>query len=350
MYRAQRGAAGAVALLAAVGLSYGGCSTPYIGGECAANADCQSEFQNLPGSGCVSGRCTCLDPSHHICCERGDMEVDCFLACRPCDECAVGTEGCPEPGCESDDECPGPPDVRCGEGRCVQGECQVEIRPGAVSSQRRGDCEEVHCSATGEVISVSDPSDFYNDGEQCTSDTCGADGPRNEPLVNGAGCPVSGAGRCWEGECVDCWFGDPSMNNCPAGYGCDGTACVPLHCVNNQIDGGETDYDCGGPCRPCPPGDSCVSGADCRDGICATGLCKFPMCTDGVHNDAETGLDCGAPSCPLCPAGEGCLTGDDCESGVCWAGICEAPSCFDGVRNDDEAGIDCGPVCDVSCP
>ena len=76
----------------------------------------------------------------------------------------------------------------------------------------------------------------------------------------------------------------------------------------------------------------------------------FPMCTDGVHNDAETGLDCGAPSCPLCPAGEGCLTGDDCESGVCWAGICEAPSCFDGVRNDDEAGVDCGPVCDVSWP
>ncbi|HSO00165.1 MAG TPA: hypothetical protein VLS89_17855 [Candidatus Nanopelagicales bacterium] len=68
-------------------------------------------------------------------------------------------------------------------------------------------------------------------------------------------------------------------------------------------------------------------------------------------NNAETGVDCGAPSsCPLCGPGQRCVTGADCSSGVCWAGVCEAPSCFDGVRNGEEAGTDCGPVCSVPCP
>ena len=221
---------------------------------------------------------------------------------------------------------------------------------GALSSQLRGDCQEVHCLPTGEVITVTDPGDVYNDGEQCTMDICDETVPRNDAWEDGTPCPESSFGVCHGGECVQCWDGD-HMNNCLAGYGCDGSVCVPLHCVNDLLDGGETDYDCGGgACRPCPPGHHCAMDADCRDGICTMGFCKAPTCSDGVHNDAETGIDCGAPSCPRCGPGQGCRTAADCASGVCWAGACEAPTCYDGVRNDNEAGVDCGPACQNSCP
>jgi len=351
MHSAHRSAAVAVAFLGIALFSPGGCAeVPYIGGSCQVNDDCQSEYQNVPGTGCVNGSCQCLDPSHKICCARGETPPDCFLSCRPCEECAVGTEGCPS-RCQSDAECPGPPDARCGTGMCVEGKCTVEIKPGPLPSQRRGNCMRMECTVTGEVVSVEDVADFYDDGNQCTYDSCQGSEPSNVPLANGVTCPNAGAGLCYEGECVECWSVAPASNSCPAGKVCTGTVCVPAHCDNNQLDPGETDYDCGGVCRPCPPGDDCASGADCRDKVCEMGACKFPTCGDGVKNDAETGLDCGAPSsCPLCDAGQGCETAADCASGVCWAGVCGAPSCFDGVRNGEEAGTDCGPVCDVSCP
>lgn len=44
------------------------------------------------------------------------------------------------------------------------------------------------------------------------------------------------------------------------------------------------------------------------------------MCTDGVQNGNETGVDCGG-SCQACP------------------------TCTDGVQNGDETGVDCGSSC-----
>lgn len=340
-----------VAIVGLVVFSHGCGDQPYVGLQCETTEDCQSQSQNVPGTGCVDGACRCIDPSHKICCARGEDRDNCFQACRPCSECVVGTEGCPM-GCQSDAECPGPPDARCGVGRCVQGDCVLEINPGPLASQLRGDCQRLDCDVTGAVVPIADPSDFYDDGNQCTYDSCGPSGALNEPLPNGLACPVSGGGRCWEGACVDCAVADPNMDDCPPGFGCYETVCVPGHCFNFQTDTalGETDRDCGGPCHPCPPGDTCSTGTDCIDQICGGAVCRVPTCDDGVKNDAETGLDCGAPSCPLCGPGQGCETGADCSSGVCWAGVCEAPSCFDAVRNGEEAGVDCGPTCSVPCP
>ncbi len=48
------------------------------------------------------------------------------------------------------------------------------------------------------------------------------------------------------------------------------------------------------------------------------------LCTDGIQNGQETGVDCGGPFCPTCP------------------------TCDDGVQNGDETGIDCGgPDCEA---
>ena len=322
-----------------------------MGGKCEVDGDCQSQYQTVPGTGCSDGQCECMDPLEHICCSKGETALECFLSCRPCSECAVGTEGCPS-GCQRDEECPGPPDARCGAGRCVQGDCQLEILAGPLASQVRGDCAQLQCTVSGEVEAIMDVGDLYDDGKQCTYDSCGAAGPLNEPLPDGLTCPVSSFGRCSQGRCVECFAADQGTNDCATGKACDGEWCVPAHCVNNVFDPGlgETTKNCGGPCRPCDPGDTCASAADCLTEICTMGTCKVPTCSDGVHNDAETGIDCGAPSCPLCSPGQGCETGADCTSGVCWVGVCEDPSCYDGLRNGEEAGVDCGPSCGSVCP
>ncbi|AUX33862.1 uncharacterized protein SOCE836_060260 [Sorangium cellulosum] len=70
-----------------------------------------------------------------------------------------------------------------------------------------------------------------------------------------------------------------------------------------------------------------------------------------MKNGDESGVDGGTTSCPRYPPGRGCRTGADCTSGVCWSGACEAPTCSDGVKNGDETGIDCGGEgCAGPCP
>ena len=227
----------------------------------------------------------------------------------------------------------------------------MDIHSGPLSSQVRGDCQRVDCSVTGEAVIVEDPGDYYDDGEKCTSDYCGAQGPLNEALADGTPCPVVSSGVCHDGTCKDCWAVG-WQEECGPVLACDGKYCVPGHCVNFIFNPGlgETALDCGGPCAPCPDSAACAISADCASGVCVMANCQTPTCSDGIHNDAETGVDCGAPSCPRCGPGQGCRTAADCASGVCWAGACEAPTCYDGVRNGNEADVDCGPSCDSSCP
>jgi hypothetical protein len=338
---------------------------PYMGGDCAVTDDCESDHQYVPGTVCVDERCVCGDPGKVICCargeegSRGEQDPDCFKACLTCDECAEGTEegtekcsGVPVPpvGCESDAECPGPPDPRCGAGRCVDGACAVEIHEGPIASQLRGDCKIEECTADGRVVGVP-AQDIYDDGNQCTLDVCDVDGPQHL-LLNEVTCPASGEGRCHDGACVQCVATDASLR-CPGGRACDGVWCVPEHCVNDAQDAGlgETGFNCGGPCRPCQAGDRCRVASDCMSGVCTNESCMIPNCSDGVKNGLESGVDCGKLFCPRCEPGGGCQTGADCKSGVCWAGACEAPTCTDGVKNGDEAGVDCGGEgCAAPCP
>ncbi|WP_437955755.1 hypothetical protein WME76_30245 [Sorangium sp. So ce119] len=326
---------------------------PWLGGYCAADADCHTGYQDIPGAVCTGSRCVCVDSDSRICCLPSESsDPDCPVACRPCSECAPGTEECMpdggvDAGCRNDAECPGPPSPACGAGRCVEGACDVEIRFGPIASQRQGDCRRMECTTAGELVEVEDPSDVYDDGEPCTYDSCGEGRPVNTPLTEGAVCPGEPQGMCHVGACVACYAGDVTMNDCLNGLACDGVLCVPPHCTNNAVDPalGETARDCGGLCRPCADGEACVRGADCENKVCEGGRCASPACDDGAQNGNETGIDCGALPCPRCPAGQGCRTGAECDSGVCWAGICREPSCTDGVMNQGENGVDCGGSC-----
>ncbi|WP_437721861.1 hypothetical protein [Sorangium sp. So ce861] len=345
----------AAPVLAGAAWFVGSCAgdSPSLGGYCEDDVDCHTEYQDIPGATCVGDRCQCVDAEEHICCTPSEAaDPDCPLSCRPCAECAPGTAAC-EPdggvdaGCKSDAECPGPPSRACGAGRCVEGACTVEIRPGPVASQRKGDCRRVECTVTGELIELEDPSDVYDDGEQCTYDSCGEGGPVNKPLTEGAECPDEQQRMCHVGTCVACYSGDVTMNDCPNNLACDGVLCVPSHCMNNVVDIvlEETARDCGGPCRPCAVGEACGTRADCESKVCVGGLCAAPTCEDGAQNGDETGVDCGVFPCQPCAAGQGCRTGASCESGVCWAGECQEASCTDAVMNAGETGVDCGGGC-----
>jgi hypothetical protein len=74
-----------------------------------------------------------------------------------------------------------------------------------------------------------------------------------------------------------------------------------------------------------------------------------PGCNDGDVNGDETDVDCGGPVCPGCSVGEACSEGVDCVEGVCSGNICAAPTCNDNVKNGGEEDTDCGGPCTTSC-
>jgi hypothetical protein len=45
-------------------------------------------------------------------------------------------------------------------------------------------------------------------------------------------------------------------------------------------------------------------------------------CTDGVHNQHETDIDCGGPY-SACPTGKSCASNADCQSNLCLFGHCQ---------------------------
>lgn len=73
-------------------------------------------------------------------------------------------------------------------------------------------------------------------------------------------------------------------------------------CLNDVLDGAETDVDCGGPvCLPCPAAGRCEQADDCESGVCDDGFCSPPACDDQVLNGSETDIDCGGADCAACP-------------------------------------------------
>lgn len=318
--------------------------------RCSETEDCKV----FPGTTCMGEMCICNGANQQFC--RG--------ACRPIAECLPGAGGSGGTGgsggggsdggttgseCKTAADCPQPGNPRCGEATCEDGLCDLKLVPfSKLSSQVRGDCKNLWCDGAGNVVEIEDAIDTFNDGAQCTVDSCKKEGPANTWLPDGAKCPEMSGFVCSEGECVAC----VDNASCGGGLICVGVYCVPAHCDNNGWDkaSGETGFNCGGPCRPCLEGSPCNKPADCLYGVCTNGSCEGPTCSDGVRNDNETGIDCGGPpSCPRCKVGQGCKASSDCLSGVCWIGVCEAPSCNDGVLNGDEKDWDCGGSC-APCP
>lgn len=63
----------------------------------------------------------------------------------------------------------------------------------------------------------------------------------------------------------------------------------------------------------CDPPGTRTCGASCHAIVA-------PTCNDGIHNGAETDVDCGGGTCPACLAGDSCNIATDCQSAN--------PTCF----------------------
>ena len=334
------------------------CVGIYINGECSTTDDCLT-IENYTGEGsvCDHGFCVCPD-NGQACCPDGGQDY-CSQAdydCRPKAECLarfLASHGCEAKAqCVSDAECPGPPDARCGTGRCIDGLCHMEIwayEP--LEGQFPGDCKTNVCSPSGILLVLFDPSDVPFDANPCTFDACNQGEPYRMLWPDKTPCPGMESGICVNGRCQDCSF-KLGASTCLAAFICDLDTCVPVSCSDGAFNGQETFTDCGGPeCRPCELNRPCMQGSDCLSGVCEAGLCKEGTHSDGVKNLDESGVDCGYFDGLLhpCPSGQPCTSPLNCTSRVCFGGICQEESCTDAVQNGAELGVDCGIPCSP-CP
>jgi hypothetical protein len=337
------------------------CRETYIYGDCEEDAHCWTEW-NYSGKGsmCLVGHCVCGVAGHVACCP--DRREKCGLmetVCMPPTECAEAvastTEGnppdasTPPSDCTSDAGCPGPPDARCGVGRCRDGVCELDIWAGEkIENQFPGDCRVTVCSFDGDRVDLVDPSDVPYDNNSCTYDLCDGEKPVNNPLPDKSPCPGEDSGICVLGQCEEC-SEVLGVLTCKSGFQCVEISCVPMTCQDSLQSWPETGTDCGGPeCLPCDEGYPCNKDRDCLSNLCDdAGLCTKSTHTDGVKNDSETGIDCGYWDGPphLCKDWEGCGSSMDCMSAVCYFGECQAPTCVDATENGDETGVDCGGSC-----
>ena len=258
------------------------------------------------------------------------------------------------PGCTAADDCEAPAED-CKVATCdtATGECGVgNAADGTeVPDELAGDCSKNVCSG-GVVVPEIDTSDFQDDGKDCTTDGCAADGTgTHEPISSGA-CDDDGGAFCDDegtGLCVECNTDAHCQGNVNGTKCADTQVCVPGSCGDLTLNGSETDVDCGGPmCSKCADDLDCNVAGDCQSNNCDAGACKAGTCLDMILNNTqlgETDVDCGGTTCPACAFDKTCDVNADCIGGVCTGDKCAA-TCTDTAKNQDESDTDCGGVCD----
>ena len=117
---------------------------------CGAGQDCASlEGSSVDIPVCEGENCSCVREGDVLCCPGGLRE--CAVELRKCIPEAF-CEGATPLECSSDDDCPGPPDSRCGVGVCIDGACSKELWAWKeLPNQYPGDCTLIRCSCDGEL-------------------------------------------------------------------------------------------------------------------------------------------------------------------------------------------------------
>jgi hypothetical protein len=149
-----------------------------------------------------------------------------------------------------------------------------------------------------------------------------------------------------QGLCVQC----TQDSDCDGTEICETTTneCVPAHCSDGELNGGETDLDCGGPCgRTCVLNETCDDWGDCVTGVCAGGLCSpcsvTEDCVDAEWCDAGICIT-RRPVGDACSDAEQCLSGHCPEDGVCCNQDCLG-TCMACIPGQTGLGYgECGPV------
>ncbi len=217
----------------------------------------------------------------------------------------------------------------------------------------------------GEVQCERDSDcDFLVEGKPCERAVCSGDRLCGvERRDDDTACD---AGVCFEGVCVGCF----DERHCAE----DGTeicldhGCVPSHCDDGDINGGETDLNCGGPnCPACPASGACLEDGDCLSGSChdedfTCVACDSQICNGDFYCEEEAcvprladGLDCASPAQCLsnyCHPDSGKCCDQACN-GPCMACDGASTGASDGTCAPVRAGIDpyddCGGILFGNC-
>jgi hypothetical protein len=182
----------------------------------------------------------------------------------------------------------------------------------------------------------NDPSDCTVTEPQCATATCEGNvcGANNQP----SGTPCSNGGTVCNslGQCVDC----VQDSDCGGVAQCMNGLCVGGDCGDGQLNGDESDIDCGGTvCAACDNGGTCVLATDCVSLFCAAGTCG--PC--GAIADCPMLSYCDNGSCAAQNVdGVICTIDDECVSGNCADGLCCDAACA-GVCEACSAALSAGP-------
>ena len=280
------------------------------GEKCAGSPDCASKI-------CFGGTCQVAAPADGV--KNGDeTDIDCggtkAPACVDGKACLVKTD-CASGVCTSNVcQVPSPTDmVQNGDETGVDcGGSKAPKCPVGSGCLTTADCDQVKCDTVLKMcVAASHLDGIKNDGE--TGIDCGGTAPAKCPT--GQGCVATS----------DC-----SAAACDVGAT---NVCLPPSHTDGIKNDGETGTDCGGTAPvKCATGQGCVATSDCNLVLCDVGgtkLCLAPSHADGIKNLGETGIDCGGAALPLkCPPGQGCVTKADCNNVACNAGtlVCDPPS------------------------
>lgn len=189
-------------------------------------------------------------------------------------------------------------------------------------------------------------------GMALTGSGCGDDPPPS--FVNN---PGGAGGTGGEGGDGGADGGCSADVDCGDGEVCEQSQCIPQTCVNDALDGDESDVDCGGSCLPCGNGQACNGADDCETRYCDAG--------DGAGGGGGTGGGVGGGAGGsddgpgVCAA---CVTHDDCadaEGTYCDGGSCVAQKdngeacgenevCASGFCPSDD-GVCCNENCTDTC-
>jgi hypothetical protein len=250
----------------------------------------------------------------------------------------AGAEACVQ--CNSAAQCPGGADTECRSRTCsAAGLCGLSLAANGavVSTQTAGDCQRNQCDATGNIVTVTDPTDPRIDGNGCTQDLCMGNEARNPPAIQGTPCSDNGGAFCnGAGACVGC----NSASDCPGGPDteCHTRACSALGIcsVVPTLAGTAVAAQTAGDCRQnvcdgnggiTPVGDDTdvfIDGNQCTQDLCALGSASNPPATSGTSCN-QGGLFCnGAGTCVQCLSDANCDSSHDtaCNKIHCVAGAC----------------------------
>jgi hypothetical protein len=329
--------------------SAGDCKKKVCDGNGAVTDDVDDADLPVDGKQCTDDVCTAGVPSNPLLAAG----TACTIGGALCD----GAGNCAE--CLSPADCAGP-NTECQHPTCDAGKCGTKIMPvGApVASQTQGDCQKNECDGFGDVHTVADDTDGWDDGNECTTESCSAGKKVTKNKASGATCGQNGGLVCdGAGACKGC----VDASNCAAPQ----NPCMVAACVNNTC--GSANKQDG---AACDDGNACSKTDTCQAGACTGSNPVVCSASDQCHDTGTCDSKTGACSNPpkndgaSCSDGNGCTKNDTCQAGACTpgtgvtcsasdqchvAGVCDPQSgvCSNPPKNDGAACND-GNACTKS--